>query len=164
MRAYSIEDQGRPTDGVVVHRAAGDELTAQTLYGLLRLRSAVFVVEQDCAYLDPDGRDLAPDTRHLWLTDAGSTEPAAVLRLLAEPAGVVRVGRVCTASAARGRGLARTLMTAALAEIGSATSVLAAQVTVVDFYRSFGYQESGEAFDEDGIRHQPMTRPGVDAG
>lgn len=149
---------------MVVHRAAGDELPAATLYRLLRLRTDVFVVEQECAYPELDGRDLLPGTRHVWLTDADSAEPLAVLRLLTEPAGVVRIGRVCTDPAARGRGLGRTLMTAALAEIGTAPSVLAAQVAVVEFYRAFGYRESGEPFDEDGIPHQTMTRPGAVGG
>ena len=41
------------------------ELDVPTLYELLMLRSAVFVVEQECAYQDPDGRDLVPGTRHV---------------------------------------------------------------------------------------------------
>jgi ElaA protein len=61
--------------------AAFDELDAYTLYALLRLRAEVFVVEQDCAYLDLDGRDTEPGTRHLWLDRDG--EPVAYLRVLA---------------------------------------------------------------------------------
>jgi hypothetical protein len=45
---------------VEVQDAATDALDARTLYGILALRAAVFVVEQDCVYLDPDGRDLEP--------------------------------------------------------------------------------------------------------
>lgn len=61
--------------------AAFGELDAYTLYALLRLRAEVFVVEQDCAYLDLDGRDTEPGTRHLWLDRDG--EPVAYLRVLA---------------------------------------------------------------------------------
>ena len=52
-------------DQVVWSDLAGTELDAPTLYDVLSLRSAVFVVEQECAYQDPDGRDLLEGTRHL---------------------------------------------------------------------------------------------------
>ncbi|AOS62631.1 putative acyltransferase [Actinoalloteichus hymeniacidonis] len=149
---------------MVAHRALGSELSAGSLYEILRLRSDVFVVEQECAYPELDGRDLAADTVHLWLTDdsdpAESPAVLAYLRLLAEPDSTVRIGRVCTAEAARGRGLGGRLMTMAIAEIGSTDSVLAAQVAVLGFYRSFGYRPVGEVYDEDGIAHQPMARAG----
>ena len=49
-------------------RTGGDPRSAAAdLYAALWLRAEVFVVEQDCAYLDPDGRDLEPATTHLWL-------------------------------------------------------------------------------------------------
>ena len=53
--------------------AAFSELDAATLYGLLRLRVDVFVVEQKCAYPELDGRDDEPDTRHLWIPDGDGT-------------------------------------------------------------------------------------------
>ena len=54
------------TDGVVEWSVVeATELDVPTLYELLELRSAVFVVEQECAYRDPDGRDLVPGTRHV---------------------------------------------------------------------------------------------------
>ena len=52
------------------------------LYAALTLRAAVFVVEQDCPYLDPDGRDLEPTTQHLWIADDDGAM-AAYLRVLA---------------------------------------------------------------------------------
>ena len=52
-------------DQVAWSDLAGTELDAPTLYDVLALRSAVFVVEQECAYQDPDGRDLLEGTRHL---------------------------------------------------------------------------------------------------
>ena len=49
------------------------EIEPRTLYGILRLRAEVFVVEQACAYLDLDGRDLEPATRQLWIeAEAGA--------------------------------------------------------------------------------------------
>jgi ElaA protein len=133
--------------------ARGDELTAAELYALLTLRTDVFVVEQECPYPELDGRDLRPDTGHLWFPG-----PTAYLRLLAEPAGGWRIGRVCTAKDARGQGLAARLMAAALARIGDADAVLDAQTYAQEFYARFGFVAQGEPFDEDGIEHITMRR------
>ena len=132
--------------------AAGTDLTPQQLYEILRLRADVFVVEQACPYLDVDGRDLAPDTRHFWTEGFES-----YLRVLTEPGGF-RVGRVVTAKHARGRGLAARLMTAALTHIGDADSVLDAQTYAHPFYATFGFVPEGEEFLEDGIPHIRMWR------
>ncbi|OXS15842.1 hypothetical protein CGX12_06770, partial [Zobellella denitrificans] len=60
--------------------AAFDELSAAQLYQMLALRCEIFVVEQDCAYQDPDGLDLHPQTRHLNLWRGGQL--LATARLL----------------------------------------------------------------------------------
>lgn len=144
-----------------MHRARTDDLSARQLYALLRLRVDVFVVEQHCPYPELDGRDLEPTTRHLWLAPPDDPERVlACLRLLQEPDGTRRVGRVCTARQERGRGLSRRLMEAALAEVGDAPAVLDAQVYVADFYASFGFRVTGPEFLEDGIPHVEMRRPG----
>jgi ElaA protein len=135
------------------------DLTQQQLYDLLRLRVDVFVVEQKCPYPELDGRDLEPTTRHFWLAgDDGRV--LATLRLLEDRSGEFRIGRVCTAADARGNGLSSRLMDAAVAEIGSAPSVLDAQVTVKDFYARYGYVTEGEEYVEDGIPHILMRRTG----
>jgi ElaA protein len=137
-----------------VQLATGDELTAPQLEGILALRVAVFVVEQDCPYQEVDGRDTLPSTWHAWIGDVD-----ACLRVLTEPDGTRRVGRVCTAERARGTGLAAELMKAALVEIGDAPSVLDAQTYARGFYERFGYTAVGAEFDEDGIPHVRMERP-----
>ncbi|GAA1991679.1 GNAT family N-acetyltransferase [Amycolatopsis minnesotensis] len=134
----------------------GPELTAEQLYEILRLRSQVFVVEQESLYADIDGRDLVADTRHLWF--AGPSGVDSYLRVLAEPDGGARIGRVVTAAAARGRGLAGKLMEAALDLVGSAPCVLDSQVYAQGFYAKFGFVAEGEPFDEDGIDHITMRR------
>ncbi|MGM1065716.1 GNAT family N-acetyltransferase [Saccharothrix sp. Mg75] len=134
------------------------DLTPEQLYALLALRVDVFVVEQDCPYPELDGRDLEPGTRHLWIESVGSPRPEAYLRLLEEPGGGFRIGRVCTARAARGRGHGRRLVDAALAEVGDADCVLDAQTHVTDFYASFGFEPEGAEFIEDGIPHLRMRR------
>lgn len=142
-----------------VHRSWAADLDQRTLYEILRLRVEVFVVEQACPYPELDGRDLEDRARHYWLGGAGHPEPVlGCLRLLKEPDGGYRVGRLCTARAARGRGLGRQLMAAVLGEIGGRAVVLDSQEHLADFYRAFGFEASGPAFDWDGVAHLPMRR------
>ena len=139
-----------------VHWATFAQLDATTLYALLRLRTHVFVVEQQCSYPELDGRDTEPDTRHLWLADDAG--PTAYLRVLVETDGGRRIGRVCTRADARNSGLAATLMVAALEIDAAATMVLDAQSHLSQWYQQFGFEQSGETFVEDGIPHVPMRR------
>jgi ElaA protein len=141
------------------HAAAFADLDARTLYDLLRLRSEIFVVEQECAYLDVDGRDVELGTRHLWFSDPDG--PVAYLRLLSEPGGVTRVGRVAVAAAARNGGLAGRLMEEALALIGDGPCVLDAQSYLIGFYARYGFHITGPEYVEDGIPHVPMRRDAV---
>jgi ElaA protein len=145
----------------VLHREWAVDLTPDRLYALLRLRIEVFVVEQECPYPELDGRDLESTTRHFWIaSDTDADLPLACLRLLEEPHGGFRIGRVCTTKEARGRGLSKRLMEAALADVGTAESVLDAQVQVAGLYSAFGYQQVGDEFVEDGIPHVTMRRAG----
>ncbi len=131
------------------------DLPAVTLYDILRLRSDVFVVEQECAYPDLDGRDTEPGTRHLWFSR--DREVRAYLRIL-DDHGVERIGRVVTAKSARGSGLAGRLMEHALEIIGHRPSVLDAQSYLTGFYAKFGFEATGPEYVEDGIPHVPMSR------
>lgn len=161
------------TRTATLRRSWALDLDVPSLHALLRLRVDVFVVEQRCAYAELDGRDLEPRTRHYWLAgtrasdaDRGSApatddDPAPVLgtlRLLKEPGGEYRIGRVCTRADARGRGLGAQLMSAALAEVGGGTCVLDAQEHQVGFYERFGFTATGPTFLDDGIPHVPMVR------
>ncbi len=150
---------------MILHVAAFDDLDASTLYALLRLRTDIFVVEQRCPYPELDGRDLEPDTRHFWLApDEDRSAPHAYLRLLREPDGSMRIGRVCTAQTARGVGLSARIVGAALERVGPyATFVLDAQSYLVDFYVRFGFTQTGPEFLDDGIPHTPMRREPLDA-
>src|SRR5215471_10495825 len=113
---------------MLLYDATFAELDAPTLYALLRLRTDVFVVEQQCPYPELDGRDQEPLTRHLWLAPADArTDPHAYLRLLRDSDGTARIGRVCTAAKARGAGLAGRLVAAALQHVGDGWCVLEAQ-------------------------------------
>ncbi|MCY1140215.1 GNAT family N-acetyltransferase [Actinoplanes sp. Pm04-4] len=131
------------------------DLDTTTLYALLKLRSDVFVVEQECVYADLDGRDDEPGTRHLWFTRHG--EVRAYVRIL-DDGDVQRIGRVVTAKSARGAGLAGRLIEEALTVIGHRPAVLDAQSYLVEFYSRYGFEPTGPEFIEDGIPHTPMRR------
>jgi len=148
---------GTPAGGsLVVHDLRFAELDPTTLHDLLKLRVDVFVVEQDCAYPELDGRDPEPDTRHLWL-DGPDGRPAASVRVLTETDGIHRIGRVVTRIDARGTGLAGVLLDHVHATTPGRL-VLDAQTYLVPWYASLGYRPTGDEFLEDGIPHVPMAR------
>ncbi|GAA0800168.1 GNAT family N-acetyltransferase [Spirilliplanes yamanashiensis] len=144
-----------PEPAVTLHTASFADLDTTTLYGLLKLRTDVFVVEQECAYPELDGRDAEPGTRHLWL--ARDTEILACLRILSDH-GEERIGRVAVAKSERGAGHAGRLMTEALAVIGNRPAVLDAQSHLQAFYARHGFTVTGPEYVEDGIPHVPMRR------
>ena len=140
--------------GVEIRSAGGNELDAATLYRILALRSAVFVVEQDCVYLDPDGRDLEPSAVQVWAERDG--EVVATLRVLDEPNGAARIGRVATAPDERGAGLAGQLLRHALTMVDGRPVELHAQSHLARWYETFGFVRDGADYLDDGIPHTPM--------
>lgn len=137
------------------HVASFAELTARQLHDLLRLRVDVFVVEQDCAYPELDGRDTEPTTEHHWVEVGG--EVAACVRVL-EGEGCAIIGRVSTARGHRGNGYAAQLVQRALDRIGHRRTEIGAQAYLEGWYSQFGFVRSGEDYVEDGILHLPMVR------
>lgn len=133
---------------------AFDDLDGRRLHDIVRLRVDVFVVEQECPYPELDGRDVEAGTRHLWIDDDEGV--ASYLRLL-DDGETTRIGRVVTASRARGAGLSARLMRHALAT-SQPPWVLDAQAHLTDWYARFGFAPIGAVFDEDGIDHQRMIR------
>jgi ElaA protein len=134
-----------------------EALDARTAYAVWRLRQQVFVVEQECAYPDLDGRDPEPGTRHVLLED--DDELLGYARVL-DDGDVWRVGRVVLAPGARGRGLADHLVRTALQVCPGRDVVLDAQTPLAGWYASFGFEVCGEEFLEDGIPHLPMRLSG----
>lgn len=147
-------------DAVTIHRASFDELATRDLHDLLQLRSAVFVVEQDCAYLDVDGRDVEPTTEQLWCRDDRGI--AACVRLLRGPdPGVGSIGRIVTRPDVRSSGLARRLIERGIAILdadGIGHIDLSAQAHLEGYYERFGFVRAGPTYLEDGIPHVPMRR------
>jgi ElaA protein len=139
---------------------AWTDLTPDVLYAFLRLRSAIFVVEQDCVFPEMDGRD--PQCEHLCGWDGA--ELVAYLRLVppAVRTAEVSLGRVVVAQPARGAGLGRAAIHEGLARCaqrypGQPVKV-SAQQHQEEFYRGLGFARVGEPYDEDGIRHVDMVR------
>ncbi|MFC4251619.1 GNAT family N-acetyltransferase [Sinimarinibacterium flocculans] len=133
-----------------------------TLYALLKLRSDIFVVEQNCAYPDMDGLD--PQCRHLVGRD-GNGAVQAGLRLV--PPGVKHaapaLGRLVVAPSLRGTGLGRALMRAGLEGCQrwypGQRVFLSGQQHLEDFYRTLGFETVSAPYLEDGIPHVDMLRP-----
>lgn len=140
------------------HDKSFAELTVGELYAITALRERVFVVEQNCAYLDADGVD--PGSRHLWGTC--DSEIHAYCRIV--PAGQkfaeISIGRVITAPEARGTGLGRALMRRAIAACGAQPIRIGAQAHLEKFYGSLGFVRASDVYDEDGIPHIEMLRKG----
>ena len=141
-----------------------NQLSLDDLYAVVRLREAVFIIEQNCPYPDADGRD--PRAWHLlgWTKYGGERKLVAYARIF-EP-GVryeeASVGRVVTAPEVRGTGLGRMLMAEALRRIESLVPgqpvKIAAQRRLEDFYLGFGFRTISAPYEEDGIIHVDMIR------
>ncbi|WP_285354363.1 GNAT family N-acetyltransferase [Pseudomonas sp. lyk4-R2A-10] len=138
------------------------DLGLEQLYAILKSRSEVFVVEQRCAYLDPDGQDLDGDTCHLMGWDGDQL--VAYLRLLdpESQGGDVVIGRVLTAPAGRGKGLGHEMMEQALKQAEKrwpeVPIYLSAQAHLQGYYGRYGFVVAGEEYLEDDIPHIGMRR------
>lgn len=141
---------------------AFDDLTIYELYELLKLRSEVFVVEQDCVFLDQDDKDQK--CHHLMLYEGEKL--VGYSRLV--PPGVsyseMSIGRVVTSPAGRGKGYGRILMELSIQYchqiFGNGFIRIGAQTYALGFYASLGFVSDGEVYDEDGIEHIEMLRNG----
>ncbi len=136
-------------------------MTALQLYAIMALRQEVFVVEQNCPYLDADGKDVK--CWHLMGYDADG-KLIAYARLI--PKGVsyenfASMGRIATAASVRRTGAGRALMKVAMDEMAqqfSGDSIkISAQTYLREFYESYGFVVSGDEYLEDGIPHFPMV-------
>lgn len=148
------------------------DLRPDELYAFLKLRSDIFVVEQNCVFSDMDGID--PQCEHLLGLDADGVVQA-YLRIV--PPGVQRphspsppapgpaIGRVVVAVEARGNGTGRRLMQQALSWCGAGYAgqpvSLSGQQHLEAFYASLGFVTHSAPYLEDGIWHVDMQRPGI---
>ena len=139
---------------------AFSELTVLELERIYTARQQVFVLEQNCVYLDADGHDS--QSHHLAAWSAAHTVPLACARLVApgvkyaEPS----MGRVMTTQAGRGQGLGRELVARLVAHAHSVYPKqglrISAQSQLEPFYAEFGFVDTGKRYLEDNIPHTEM--------
>lgn len=139
-----------------IRAVAGDQLTAQDVHDIWKIRDQVFAFEQHVEDTDVDGRDLLAGTTHLWLADADG--PTSYLRVYVGDDGVRHIGRVCTRKDQRGRGLSGQLVTEVSRLWDDEELQLNAQAYLQQWYSTFGYVRSGDNYMEAGIDHVPMLR------
>ena len=138
-----------------------DALTTRELYEIMALRQEVFVVEQNCPYLDADGKDL--QSWHLMGRNAEGVL-LAYTRLLPEGVsypGYTSIGRVVSSPVARGTGAGKEIMQRSIAMcrhlFGPIPIKIGAQSYLLRFYESLGFISTGEEYLEDGIPHTKMV-------
>jgi len=135
-------------------------LTTHELYAILRLRSEVFVVEQNCVFQDMDDKDQ--QCHHLmgWQENLLGAYTRLVPPGLTYPE--ASIGRVVTSPAVRRSGEGKTLIEKSIEEVsnlyGKGPIKIGAQLYLKQFYNSFGFEQIGDVYDEDGIDHIKMIR------
>jgi ElaA protein len=141
------------------------ELSIMQLYDILKLRSEIFVVEQQCAFLDIDGLDM--NAIHLLATE--NDKLVAYLRIYQYQTLIntkltnngIRFGRVITANHVRGKGYGKLLMTELLNYCNTHYPQhelnCSAQYRLKKFYESFGFIEQGDIYLEDDVDHIAMV-------
>lgn len=137
-----------------------DELNTTELYQLLELRSAVFVVEQDCVYQDVDGKDQ----KAIHVLGKKGDNVVAYTRMFGpgdyfdNPS----IGRVVVEKDQRRYGYGKVIMEASIQGLETRfpgeTLELSAQTYLIKFYNSLGFKETGEPYLEDGIPHVRMVK------
>ena len=144
-----------------------ESLNTYQLFELMKLRTDVFVVEQQCAYPELDDQDTNPHTIHLLGLDQQTLAAYARAmpvkhQTLPQGASAVRIGRVVLAKSHRGTGLAHQLMKQLMSRLEknypNRDQILSAQTAIVSFYESLGFEAESESYLEDGIPHVDMRR------
>ena len=135
-----------------------NELNNKELYQILRLRSEVFVVEQDCVYQDLDNKDQI--SVHVFQNE--KDEIVAYTRIFKSgdyyknPS----IGRVVVSKRMRGKELGKQIMIYSIDYIKKNLKgdkiELSAQKYLDKFYKDLGFYKIGEDYLEDGIPHQRM--------
>ncbi len=136
------------------------ELHVHDLYALLQLRSAVFVVEQNCLFHDMDGADA--QAVHLL----GSRDGILLAYARCFAPGITfteaSIGRIATRLDSRGTGLGHHLVDKSMDLVherwGPQPIRIGAQARLKHFYRRHGFEDTGIAYVEDGIDHLEMVR------
>ena len=132
------------------------DLKLEELYGILRVRSEVFVTGQKCLYVDPDGRDFGS----VQVFASKGERIIACLRIYGKEAGVVQIGRVAVIESLRGSGIGRMMMRQAISHVTEHSTdekiYLEAQTYAIGFYEKLGFKVISDEFLDEGIPHKGM--------
>ncbi|XLS29229.1 GNAT family N-acetyltransferase [Flavobacteriaceae bacterium M23B6Z8] len=144
---------------ISIHTLSFADLDTNLLYGLLQLRSEVFVVEQDCVYQDMDGKDH----KALHVIGLKNDEVVAYARIF-KPGDYfdeAAIGRVVVKNTQREYGYGHQILKASIAAIKTNFKThrirLSAQTYLIHFYEQHGFITDGETYLEDGIPHINMV-------
>jgi ElaA protein len=137
-----------------------EELTVQELYGLLRLREQVFIIEQNCIYPDLDNKD--PKALHiLGISDDEIVSYSRIFKP-GDYFDTASIGRVVTDKSVRNQKVGHTLMQKSIIAVeqyfGETTITISAQQYLTGFYESLGFVQVGEGYLEDDIPHIKMVK------
>lgn len=157
-KTQSADNQPTLPHGFKLHIDAFTDLSASDIYEILKARYAVFTIEQGITYLDEDNIDYI--ATHLSIRHNGLVMAYARLFPEAEK-GTLRIGRMLTQCAVRGKGLGKYLMQQIIEEAkrqGAVKIRLHAQTHAVPFYQLFGFQPVGDIFCEAEIPHLCMEK------
>ena len=132
------------------------DLKLEELYGILRVRSEVFVTGQKCLYVDPDGRDFGS----VQVFASKGDRIIGCLRIYGKEAGVVQIGRVAVIESLRGSGIGRMMMRQAISHVTENSTdekiYLEAQTYAIGFYEKLGFKVISDEFLDEGIPHKGM--------
>lgn len=129
------------------------QFTKKQLYELLSLRAEVFVVEQNCPYLDPDGKDI--DALHLLGYE--NKELISYARIFLETTPCF-IGRLVVSQKQRNKKIGKETMKKAITLVPNQKEIMiSAQAHLKVFYESLGFNQKGRGYLEDGIPHIPMV-------
>ena len=133
-----------------------DELTTRELYEILKVRAAVFVVEQEICYQDMDDIDFGATHVALWDDD----QIVAYSRVFKdEEPGAWHIGRVLTTQRNKNYGLRVMQEAINVAEaLGARQIKIEAQSYAIGFYEKVGFEVCSDEFLIDGILHKRMRR------
>lgn len=137
-----------------------EALSVNELYDILRLRSEIFVVEQNCVYLDLDGKDKL--ALHLF----GEYDGKIVAHSRLFKPGISfdnsSIGRVVVAANYRNKKWGHELIREAISGIkdhfGESQITIGAQLYLKKFYESHGFIQTSEMYLEDDIPHIEMKK------
>lgn len=137
-----------------------EELTTKKLYDMLRLRSEVFVVEQDCVYQDIDGKDER--AIHILGWDDGILVAYARCFQAGDYFNEAGIGRILVRENYRKMGYGHQITNEAIKTIKKKYKAeiikISAQTYLVTFYEHHGFKTIGDRYTEDGIPHVAMIK------